>query len=113
MQTWGYELIDEITWIKLRDGKIYLTHGYYFMHSYEICLVGYKNKKAAKYKNPEDKLKVRAPFMNNTMFAEVRKKSQKPEDLYIMIEMMFPGKKAVEVFARNHNLRFGVFSIGN
>jgi mRNA (2'-O-methyladenosine-N6-)-methyltransferase len=48
MQTWGYELIDEITWVKLRDGKIYLTHGYYFMHSYEICLVGYKNNNAAK-----------------------------------------------------------------
>ena len=51
--------------------------------------------------------------MNNTMFAEVRKKSQKPEDLYVIIEMMFPGKRVVEVFARNHNLRFGVFSIGN
>ncbi len=34
MQSWGYELIDEITWVKLREGKIYLTHGYYFMHSY-------------------------------------------------------------------------------
>ena len=27
--------------------------------------------------------------------------------------MMFPGKKLIEVFARNHNLRFGVFSVGN
>jgi N6-adenosine-specific RNA methylase IME4 len=51
--------------------------------------------------------------MNNTMFAEVRKKSQKPEDLYAIIEMMFPGKRLIEVFARNHNLRFGVFSVGN
>ena len=48
MQTWGYELVDEITWVKLRDGKIYLTHGYYFMHSYEVCLVGYKGKKQPK-----------------------------------------------------------------
>jgi hypothetical protein len=37
--------VDEITWVKLRDGKIYLTHGYYFMHSYEVCLVGYKGGK--------------------------------------------------------------------
>ncbi len=79
MQTWGYELIDEITWVKLRDGKIYLTHGYYFMHSYEVCLVGYKGKKNSEQMGPCDKrLKMRGSLMNNTMFAEVRKKSQKP-----------------------------------
>lgn len=33
--------------------------------------------------------------MNNTMFSEVRKKSQKPEDLYAIIEIMFPGKRLV------------------
>lgn len=78
MQTWGYELIDEITWVKLRDGKIYLTHGYYFMHSYEICLIGYKSIKKTKNKKPQERLKLRGSVMNNTMFAEVRKKSQKP-----------------------------------
>ena len=45
MQNWGYEVVEELIWVKLRNEKIYLTHGYYFMHSYEICLVGYKNKK--------------------------------------------------------------------
>lgn len=53
MQTWGYELVDEISWVKLRDSKIYLTHGYYFMHSYEVCLVGYKCKKNIRNKTPE------------------------------------------------------------
>lgn len=51
MQLWGYELVDEIVWVKLKDEKINLTHGYYIMHSYEICLVGYKGKK----KNKETK----------------------------------------------------------
>ena len=27
---------------KYFNGKIAITHGYYFMHSFEICLVGYK-----------------------------------------------------------------------
>ena len=27
--------------------------------------------------------------------------------------MIFKGKKKIEVFARNHNLRFGLFSVGN
>ena len=34
MQSWGYELVEELVWVKLRNEKIYLTHGYYFMHSY-------------------------------------------------------------------------------
>ena len=31
----------------------------------------------------------------NVIFGEVRKKSQKPEDLYTLIEMIFKGKKKV------------------
>ena len=26
---------------------------------------------------------------------------------------MFKGKRKIEVFARNHNIRFGIFSVGN
>lgn len=94
-------------WVKLRNEKIYLTHGYYFMHSYEICLVGYKNIK----KDPS--INIRSSINPNVVFGEVRKKSQKPEDIYTLIEMMFKGKRKIEIFARNHNLRFGIFSIGN
>ena len=77
------------------------------MHSYEICLVGYKNKK----KNTP--MSIRSGLNPNVIFGEVRKKSQKPEDLYTLIEMMFKGKRKIEIFARNHNVRFGIFSIGN
>jgi N6-adenosine-specific RNA methylase IME4 len=62
-------------WVKLKDEKINLTHGYYFMHSYEVCLVGYKCKKD---KDPSEKLKVRQGISWNAIFAEVREKSQKP-----------------------------------
>lgn len=30
-----------------------------------------------------------------------------------MIELMFPGSKKIELFARNNNLRYGWFSLGN
>jgi mRNA (2'-O-methyladenosine-N6-)-methyltransferase len=55
--------------VKLKDEKISLTHGYYFMHSYEVCLVGYKCKKE---KDPREKLKVRQGISWNAIFAEVR-----------------------------------------
>ena len=108
MQSWGYELVEELVWVKLRNEKIYLTHGYYFMHSYEICLVGYKNKR-----KDGGSMVIRDGLNPNVIFGEVRKKSQKPEDLYTLIEMIFKGKKKIEIFARNHNLRFGIFSVGN
>lgn len=33
--------------------------------------------------------------------------------MYEIIELMMPGAKKVEIFARNNNLRHGWFSIGN
>ena len=34
-------------------------------------------------------------------------------ELYDIIELMLPGSKKIELFARNHNLRHGWFSLGN
>lgn len=92
--------------MKTKDHKIYLTHGYYFMHSYEICLVGYKH-------NPNKRVGCLPHITSNVLIAEVRKKSQKPDELYELIELMFPSTKKIEVYARNNNLRFGWFSLGN
>lgn len=103
---WGFELVDIIVWVKLKDSKINLSHGYYFMHSYELCLVGYKS-------TPGVSLDYRSKISNNIIFAETRKKSQKPDQIYDIIELMFPGSKKIELFARNNNLRPGWFSLGN
>jgi len=42
LNKWGYEVVDQITWVKTRNQKICITQGYYFLHSSELCLVGYK-----------------------------------------------------------------------
>ncbi|MDP1556713.1 MAG: MT-A70 family methyltransferase [Hyphomonas sp.] len=68
IQKWGYEVIDQIIWVKLKDGKVSLSHGYYFMHSFEICLVGYKSP-------PGKIVEYHSKVSNNIIFAEVRKKS--------------------------------------
>lgn len=106
LNKWGYELIDMIVWVKLRDGKVYLSHGYYFMHSYEICLIGYKCPMG-------ETVEYISKVSNNLLFANIRKKSQKPDELYDVIDMIMPGSKKCEVFARNNNLRPGWFSLGN
>jgi hypothetical protein len=45
-----------------------MTHGYYFMHSFEICLVGYKCP-------PGEHVEYFSKISNNLIFAEVKKKS--------------------------------------
>jgi len=47
------------------------------------------------------------------MFGKMTGKSQKPEEIYELIEKMMPGSKKVELFARNNNLREGWLSLGN
>lgn len=84
-----------------------MTHGYYFMHSFEICLVGFKQGSKA------DQVSYFSKVTNNIVFGEVRKKSQKPNQVYEIIDYLMPGAKKIELFARNNNLRPGWFSLGN
>lgn len=72
--------MEEIVWVKLRNHKIYLTHGFYFMHSYEICLVGYKNRR-----KDGKSMMIRHGINANTVFGEIDKKSQKPREIYEII----------------------------
>lgn len=45
--------------------------------------------------------------------AEIRKKSQKPEQIYTLIDLLLPTANKIELFARNNNLREGWLSLGN
>ena len=106
LNKWGYEVVDQIVWVKLKDSKIKLSHGYYFMHSFEMCLVGFKSP-------PGEPIEYNTKISNDVLFGEVRAKSQKPEELYELVDVLMPGSRKIELFARNHNLRPGWFSLGN
>lgn len=83
-----------------------VSHGFYFLHSTETCLVGYKSPAG-------ERVEYRSKVSNDLIIADIRKKSQKPDQLYTIIDLMMPGAKKVEVFARNNNLRQGWLSLGN
>lgn len=106
LNKWGYDIVDQITWVKMRNEKLYISQGYYFLHSSETCLVGYKCP-------PNEIVEYKSKIASNIMFANVKGKSQKPDEIYEMIEKMMPGSKKIELFARNNNLREGWFSLGN
>lgn len=108
LQKWGYTYVDRITWVKkTASGNIAISQGYYFLHSSEICLVG------VKYDAKGKSLEFISKTSNDLLFAEIREKSRKPDQLYHIIERMVPGGRKVEIFARNHNMRPGWLSLGN
>lgn len=103
MKKWGYEYCDEIVWVKQTvNGKIAKGHGYYLQHTKETCLVGIKG-------NP----KFNGNIKNDVIFSKRRGQSQKPEEIYDIIETLLPKGNYLELFGRRNNLRKNWVTIGD
>ncbi len=75
---------------------------YRLNHSKEHCLVGIKG-------NP----KLNAFIDCDVIVSEVRETSRKPDEIYYLIDRIFPGGKNLEIFGRPHNCRNGWLTLGN
>lgn len=129
LNKWGYTFVDKIVWMKKsrhHDTMVNVTHGYYLLHSTELCLIGVKSFSMNKKRGlggigptpPRDsettqRLQYLSKVSNDVIFAKVSRQSQKPEQIYQVIEAMMPGARKIELFARNHNIREGWLSLGN
>jgi mRNA m6A methyltransferase catalytic subunit len=105
MKKWGYEYVDDITWVKQTvNRRMAKGHGYYLQHAKETCLVGRKglDPKGCKYNVASD-----------VIFSARRGQSQKPERIYEIIEELVPYGRYLEIFGRKNNLRDGWITIGN
>jgi mRNA (2'-O-methyladenosine-N6-)-methyltransferase len=103
MDDWGYKYVDEIVWVKKTcNNKIAKSHGYWLQHAKETCLVGLKGDFEVKENNIPD-----------VIFSLRRGQSQKPEEIYEMIEKIVPDACYLEIFGRRNNLRNGWITIGN
>jgi len=105
LQIWGYKRVEEMVWIKtnqlqriIRTGRT----GHWLNHSKEHCLIGIKG-------NP----KINKNIDCDVVVSEVRETSRKPDEIYLLIERIFPGGRKCEMFARPHNRRPGWVSLGN
>jgi mRNA (2'-O-methyladenosine-N6-)-methyltransferase len=106
LQDQGYELVDEITWVKQTvNRRLAKSHGFYLQHAKETCLVARKGKDPPNTRRNLD--------ASDVILAERRGQSQKPEEIYRIIERLVPAGSYLEVFARRNNLRDGWVSIGN
>ncbi|CAE7333022.1 unnamed protein product [Symbiodinium natans] len=102
---WGYKRIEEIVWVKtnqlqriIRTGRT----GHWINHSKEHCLVGIKG-------NP----KLNRNLDCDVIVSEVRETSRKPDEIYNLIERMFPNCQKLELFGRPHNVHDNWIICGN
>jgi len=102
---WGYKRIEEIVWVKtnqlqriIRTGRT----GHWINHSKEHCLVGIKG-------NP----RLNKNLDCDVIVSEVRETSRKPDEIYNLIERMFPNCMKLELFGRPHNVHENWITCGN
>ena len=92
-------------WVKVTNSRrLAKSHGFYLQHAKEVCLVGKKGGDPKTYQRNAG---------SDIIFAPRRGQSQKPTEIYEMIEKLVPGGKYLEVFARKNNLRDFWVSVGN
>jgi len=103
MKLWGYTFVDDITWVKSTvNGRLAKGHGFYLQHAKETCLVGRKGQNDNYREN----------IASDVIVAKRRGQSQKPEEIYNLIEQLVPDGNYLEIFARRNNLRDNWVSIG-
>lgn len=69
-------------WVKMTvNRRMAKSHGFYLQHAKEVCLVG---------KIGDDPPGVRRSIGSDIIFSERRGQSQKPEEIYQLIEELVP-----------------------
>ncbi len=97
MQSWGYHYVSNLAWVKPSVGP-----GHWLSMQHELLLVG---KRGAMYPPPPE---LRP---SSVLQAPRRGHSHKPEELYGLIEKMYPSGRYLELFARE--VRLGWTAWGN
>ena len=95
--SWGFEYVTCMAWVKSR-----ISCGWWVRNQHELLLIARKGNPP--YPEPAD----RPP---SVIHAPTRKHSQKPDEVYKIIEKMYPEFPKIELFARK--ARDGWDSWGN
>jgi N6-adenosine-specific RNA methylase IME4/ParB-like chromosome segregation protein Spo0J len=87
IEDWGFTYKTNMVWVKDKIGT-----GYYFRGKHELLFVAVKGNPLI----PEE-----ADRPESVLIAPRTKHSKKPEEIYGVIERMYPDAKYLELFARN------------
>jgi N6-adenosine-specific RNA methylase IME4 len=92
MKAWGFQYKTNIVWVKDKFGI-----GFYVRGQHELLLIGTKGN----VHPPEESNR-----FSSVVNADVKEHSEKPEEIYNLIEAMYPDKTYLELFARKQRLKW-------
>ena len=87
LKSWGFTYKTNMAWVKDHFGT-----GFYFRGQHELLLLGVKGAMGP----PPD-----AARKSSVLHSDRRKHSQKPDEVYDLIESMYPSHSYLELFSRN------------
>jgi len=92
IESWGFTYVTNMVWVKEKWGT-----GYYLRGQHELLLI------AKKGKIPPPVEEVRP---SSVLHAPVREHSRKPDEIYGIIETLYPNRQYLELFSRNERNRW-------
>lgn len=114
LKKWGFRRCEDIVWIKTNKHstfkKKYKDQTTLIQHSKEHCLVGIKGA----VKRGSDRNFIHANIDTDVIVAEEPpdNNTEKPHELYRIIERFCLGRKRIELFGEDHNTRSGWLTLG-
>ncbi|ERN09716.1 hypothetical protein AMTR_s00029p00224260 [Amborella trichopoda] len=114
LKKWGFRRCEDICWVKTNKGNATpsLRHDSHtlFQHSKEHCLMGIKGT----VRRSTDGHIIHANIDTDIIIAEEPPYGStiKPEDLYRIIEHFALGRRRIELFGEDHNIRAGWLTVG-
>ncbi|KAL5723435.1 mRNA (2'-O-methyladenosine-N(6)-)-methyltransferase [Ranunculus cassubicifolius] len=114
LRKWGFRRCEDICWVKTNKSNATsgLRHDSHtlFQHSKEHCLMGIKGT----VRRSTDGHIIHANIDTDIVIAEESPygSTKKPEDLYRIIEHFSLGRRRIELFGEDHNIRSGWLTVG-
>ncbi|XP_050225761.1 N6-adenosine-methyltransferase non-catalytic subunit MTB [Mercurialis annua] len=114
LKKWGFRRCEDICWVKTNKSNATpgLRHDSHtlFQHSKEHCLMGIKGT----VRRSTDGHIIHANIDTDVIIAEEPPygSTQKPEDMYRIIEHFSLGRRRLELFGEDHNIRAGWLTVG-
>lgn len=88
--------MDEIVWVKMTvNRRLAKSHGFYLQHAKEVCLVGRRGR------TPPG---CASSVGSDVIFSERRGQSQKPEEVYELVEKLVPNGRGVGAVPWMHGM---------
>ncbi|XP_047319931.1 N6-adenosine-methyltransferase non-catalytic subunit MTB-like [Impatiens glandulifera] len=114
LKKWGFRRCEDICWVKTNKTNATpgLRHDYFtlFQRSKEHCLMGIKGT----VRRSTDGHIIHANIDTDVIIAEEPPygSTAKPEDMYRIIEHFALGRRRLELFGEDHNIRAGWLTVG-